>query len=598
MKKEIEQEVRLVVGVRKEVAKLKSTFRTLQAVLNDAEQRQMDDESVKIWLDRFKDAAREMEDVLDEWGTEILRSELEKPEVAGNQQVSKLSSYFCSPFSCVKQVALRHDIASRIKQIRETLDTIKKDIDQFSFIRSDQPRAREGPYTHERKETSSIIIDRPSIFGRESDLQIIVNQLVGVESSINHSENETRDLRFISIIGMGGLGKTTLAQLVFDQVKTKFNLAMWVCVSAPFDRTKVAKAIIREATGRDTNTSIWNALLKELCDSVKGKNFLLVLDDVCTNDPDNLSYLIHLLDCGDQGSRCLVTTRYESVASAFNSYKHILQVLNSEQSCSLLFRKAFHGKEKEKTELLEDIGTQISNKCVGLPLALSLLGSLLNTKINENHWRHVLESKIWELRGFDRHKKLVNPAFLLSYDGLESPLRNCFQYCAIFRKAHKIHKRSLISHWMAQGFLNSSNEAKDPELTGEEYFDELAERSFFQDFSMDGAGRVCCKMHDLVHDFAQYLAEGHCSESYNNEDKFKSPIHLSLIYNDEHEVGLNWFHNSIKKIDNVRTVQCKKKDFNHPFSVGNLSSALIHHLRYLRVLKLKNMGITQLPDEM
>ncbi|KAI3927229.1 hypothetical protein MKW92_000226 [Papaver armeniacum] len=373
--REISQEVRLVLGVRKEIEKLRSTFMNLKAVLNDAEQRQMDEPSVKDWVSKLKNAAYEMEDVLDEWATEILRSQLKLDEddegetKTKTNQVPKLSSYFCSPFSCFNQVAMRRDIASRIKQIRETLENIKNERDKFNFMASDQS-AREGPYTYERKETSSIIIDR--IFGRDSDRETVVNRLLGVETSTNQMENEAKDPRIISIFGMGGLGKTSLAQLVFDheKVKSQFKLTMWVCVSDPFDRTKVAKAIFRAAKGKETNASTWDSLFKELCESVKEKKFLLVLDDVCTSDPNNLKELTHLLDHGDEGSRILVTTRREAVVSELKSYKHILQGLNPEDSSSLLFCKAFHGKEKEKSELLEDIGTRISNKCDGLPLAL------------------------------------------------------------------------------------------------------------------------------------------------------------------------------------------------------------------------------------
>ncbi|KAI3923206.1 hypothetical protein MKW92_048488 [Papaver armeniacum] len=604
-KQEIEQKVRLVTGVGKEVKKLESAFITLQAVLKDAEERETDESSVKNWLTRLKNAAYEMEDVLDEWSTEMRKKQLkfgeedDEGEKPNKNQVTTCLTSFRRIFSFFREVSVRNDIALKIKEIQETIETIKDERKQFKFTTSDQ-RAQDGSYTHEG-ESSSIIVDRQSIVGRSSDLENIVNKLLGVESSTNYMENKTTDHRIISITGMGGLGKTTLAQLVFDhdKVKTHFKLLMWVCVSDPFDRIKVAKAIIREATPDDDGIKTdftWNNLFDKLCKSVEGKKCLLVLDDLCTSDPNNLKELIHLLGLLEQGSRFLVTTRNESVVLALNSWKYMLQGLNDDHSISLLFGKAFHGKEEitEESKLLENIGALISNKCEGLPLGLSLLGTLLNRNYNENYWRRVLENKIWELKGFDGNRNLLRPLCLLSYNGLESQLRTCFQFCATFEKSDKIRKHSLVRLWMALNLLNSSN--KDPVLTGEEYFDELAERSFFQNISIDGAGRVCCKMHDLVHEFAQFLTKDHCYASHNNEDKFGSSIHhLTLIY-DEHDVGPNSFHNSIRKIHNVRSIQCKRKS-SHEFTVGDLSSDLFGHLRFLRVLKLKGMGITRVPNE-
>ncbi|KAI3893618.1 hypothetical protein MKX03_024135 [Papaver bracteatum] len=150
-------------------------------------------------------------------------------------------------------------------------------------------------------------------------------------------------------------------------------------------------------------------------------------------------------------------------------------------------------------------------------------------------------------------------------------------------------------------FFTQTDQAKDPELTGEEYFDELVDRSFFQDISMDGVGReFFCKMHDLVHDFTQFLTRDHCYDSYNNEDTFcakqhRNPIHLSLIY-DERDASHGSFLASVRTVDNVRTVQCRRH-MDHSFSVDSLSSDLIRNLRNLRVLKLKGMGITHISNQ-
>ncbi|XP_026398393.1 putative disease resistance protein RGA1 [Papaver somniferum] len=596
IKQEIEQEVRLVVGVRTEVRRLQKTFETLQTVLNEAEQRQMNDASVKIWLDNLKNAAYGMEDVVDEWATEIRLLQLEKK----NHEVS--SSFPCTLFfSCFKQTALRHKIGSRIKAIRETLDFIREEKDQFRFSTSE--RVRDGPQTI-RTETSYIIVD-PDICGRDYDKNIILNKLLGSGSStISYQNDERSDPRIISIIGMGGLGKTTLAQLVFnhDSIKSHFEIPMWVCVSDPFDRTMVAKAIIREATKKDTQTLEWNALHRELCDSIKGKKFILVLDDVSTKDPKKLDPLKHLLALGAEGSRMLVTTRNESVASSINSWKYKLEKLSPTNSRSLLCRKAFCGYENKEDPVLNKISFGISDKCCGLPLALSLLGSLLNKRIDEENWGRILNSKFWELKGFDHNQKLLNPAFLLSYDGLSSSLKNCFAYCSTFQKDKKIKKRTLINLWMAQGLINS----KEPELLGEEYIDELASHSFFQDFSEDNKGNIFFKMHDLIHDFAQFLTTP-CYISLYNDEKIlfnqensgSNPIHLSFKYDELNSKSVGFFHESIRKVCNIRTLQTVQSWRGREclFEFGNLSSDLINHLKCLRVLKMKHMGITQLPDE-
>ncbi|KAI3895066.1 hypothetical protein MKX03_004140 [Papaver bracteatum] len=107
-------------------------------------------------------------------------------------------------------------------------------------------------------------------------------------------------------------------------------------------------------------------------------------------------------------------------------------------------------------------------------------------------------------------------------------------------------------------------------------------------------------MHDLVHDLTQFLTRDHCYDSYNNEDTFcsqqhRNPIHLSLIY-DERDASQGSFVASVRKVDNVRTVQCRRH-MDHSFSVDSLPSDVIRNLRNLRELKLKGMGITHISKQ-
>ncbi|KAI3834758.1 hypothetical protein MKX03_003485 [Papaver bracteatum] len=584
-KQEIEQEVRLVVGVEEDRKKL------------------MGKRKVTKWLDKLKIAAYEMEDVLDEWRTEIQRSQLETKthnlvpvdaDGTRNKQVLS-SSYAC--FTASKRIALGNDIASRIKEIRETLDTIKSERDDFTFITNET--SVEGSFTRGHLLTSI----EHDICGREPDQQIILDKLLG---PTKYQEDETP---IISITGKMGVGKTSLAQLVFnhEKVRAHFQTHVWICVSDPFDVEMVKKSIIREATDNKPfdpetwlalNTKPTDALTrrhlnKELVQSINEKRFLIVLDDVWTDDPDDWLHLKLLLNDGAQGSRILVTTQLVSVASMAGPWKHNLSVLSCQDSASLLRHKVFRGVEEE-CEILEEICFDISLKCHGLPLDISLIGSYMNKNVSEDHWRRILESKIWELYVFHA-QGLLNPAFLLSYDGLSAPLKNCFAYCALFQNDHKILKHTLIRLLMAQ--------------VGEEYFDELADRSFFQYFSaVNDGGKVYYKMHDLTQNFAKFLAfDSHyiCyfDQSYTSHDDgntsgldqiHQKPIHMSLVYF-EPDVCPSSFNDAIKLYDNnIRSVRSTSDGAQ---SFGSLSSDLVHHLRCVRVMELEEMGITRLPDE-
>ena len=169
---------------------------------------------------------------------------------------------------------------------------------------------------------------------------------------------------------------------------------------------------------------------------------------------------------------------------------------------------AFSGKTSEECQKFEEVGRRIVKKCKGLPLAVKTLGSLLRFKNTIEEWHRVLDSEMWEL---EQAENGIFPPLLLSYFDLPSELKRCFLYCAIFPKDYDISKDQLIKLWMAQDYLKPKQN-KDMELVGEEYFEKLAMRSFFQDFDIDqdDGSIITCKMHDMVHDLAQYLTKNEC----------------------------------------------------------------------------------------
>ncbi|KAL6285935.1 hypothetical protein ACE6H2_010325 [Prunus campanulata] len=593
IQKQVLQEVRLVVGVEKEVAKLTSNFETIEVVLKNAEERQVKEMDVRQWLERLKDVSYEMDDVLDEWSTEILKQQIQQQEKeAGNAGSTSTTKKVCfcipAPWFCfgqVSQVTLRRDIAVKIKELNERLALIASERQNFNL----QYTKREIEQIV--REKSSSFVDKT--FGRVDEKDKVVEKLLS-----GSGQGEATCL-VIPIIGMGGIGKTTLAQLAYndEKVQAHFNNRIWVCVSDPFDEIKIAKAII-EGLKKETPASNELQTLKSIIDeSVKGKKFLLVLDDVWNQDYSKWKQLMLPLQNGAVGSRILVTTRKEEVARmVVGASTDIvnLEVLSEENCWALFYHIALADREKRESKVLEFIGKEIVKKCKGLPLVAKTLGGLMRYKKTRKEWEDVLNSKIWEL---DVVEEQVFQPLLLSYYDLAPAIKRCLLYCVIFPKDYEIAKDELIELWMSQNYLNSIRN-KEKEVVGEMYFDNLVMRSFFQEFKKDDLGNITgCKMHDVVHDFLQFLTKNEClvleaeggnttkrRMEFNGDNKFR---HLTLIFAPKGPLIPSSLCN-YKNLWTLATFDSK---------ITSFGQELISQVKCLRTLNLSSNSITEVPNE-
>ncbi|GKV26527.1 hypothetical protein SLEP1_g35814 [Rubroshorea leprosula] len=496
------KEVKLLVGVEEEVEKLERNLDLVLSVLAHAEEKKTTDQLVKKWLHKLKEAAYDMEDALDEWKTRA-ELELKGAENAANRQGKVI--LLCNVLSCfsLRRLSNRREVARSIKEINRRIDEIVKEKDKYQL----ESKKIELP----KRPESSSFVDVSKLCGRDGVKRKILRYLL----EGNSEEEAGKLIQTISIVGMGGLGKTALAQLVGNDpdVKKHFESVIWVCVSDSFNEKRVAKAIIQgleNLSGSATyglESDPLEVLLGRISKYIEGKKYLLVLDDVWADKGEMWDSLKVTFDLGAAGSRILVTTRDLQVASIMGSsnYQIIhLEKLGDEECWSILRDTAFRGKDKLKSrEDLEEIGRKIANRCKGLPLAAKVLGSLLRSRSTKGEWLTILDSEIWEL---NLAQKEIFAPLLLSYYDLPHPVRRCFLYCVLFPKDFEYPYHGITSQWLAQGFLGSDPDA-DLELVGLEYFNILVAHFFFQDFTIWNGQIYHFKLHDVVHDFGKYLAE-------------------------------------------------------------------------------------------
>ncbi|RVW72217.1 putative disease resistance RPP13-like protein 1 [Vitis vinifera] len=429
--------------VHAELKKWEGILLKIHAVLHDAEEKQMTNRFVQIWLAELRDLAYDVEDILDDFATEALRRNLIKDDPQPST-------------STIEEITARlHEISTQ-----------KGDLDL-----------------------------RENVEGRETDKEAILEVLLRDE--LIH-DNE---VCVIPIVGMGGVGKTTLAQLAYndDRVKNHFDLRAWVCVSDDFDVLRITKTLLQSIASYTREINDLNLLQVKMKEKLSGKKFLLVLDDVWNENYDKWDSLCTPLRAGGPGSKVIITTRNMGVATLTRTVSpYLLQELSNDDCRAVFAQHALGARNFEAHPHLKIIGEEMVNRCRGLPLVAKALGGILRNELNHEAWDDILKSKIWIYQ-----KRKVG---------------------------YEFKKDELILLWMGEGFLQQTKGKKRMEDLGSKYFSELLSRSFFQQ-SSNIMPRFM--MHDLIHDLAQSIAGNVClnleDKLENNENIFQKARHLSFI---------------------------------------------------------------------
>ncbi|CAI8596114.1 unnamed protein product [Vicia faba] len=556
---------------------LKITLLSLQSVLHDAEEKQITNPAVKEWLNMLQDAVFEAEDLFDEINTEV------EAEAEAGQVHKKFLSHF-------KMYSKKTN--SKLEQLFQKLEHLK----------NQNLGLKEGVSScvWNVTPTTSVLGDESSIYGRDDDKKKLKEILLLEDGCDSGSK-----IGVVSIVGMGGLGKTTLAKLLYNDphVKEKFDVKGWAHIPKDLDIftvTKITLESLSPGSIRDTNLDNLQVQLVQRLTNIK---FLLVLDDIWYGNYVGWNSLIDIFNVGQKGSKIIITTRDERVVLPMQKflYVHHLRSLKTDVSWSLLARHAFVERKYQEHPNLEKIGRKIAKKCGGLPLALIALGGILRS-MSPDRWSDVLNNSIWE-----RTNDEVQPSLLLSYRYLPTSLKGCFAYCSIFPKNSILVKKMVVQLWIAQGLIPQSKSEKTWEKVAAEYFDELVSRSLIRQRSIDDETKVligdqeaCFEMHDLINDLAMAVSSPYCTRLDNHESDErvdKRVRHLSL---DSKESSTYDKFEKLHGLKGLRTflpmpLQASWRYDN--FTPWKLVFDTLSTMTHLRVLSLSYyVNIKELPD--
>ncbi|BAF08476.2 Os02g0281900 [Oryza sativa Japonica Group] len=425
-------------------------------------------------LPNIKDAVYNADDLLDEF-----RWYEQKVALESNANQSPFMDFFNN---------MIQGSFNKVNDIMERLDNISSQLERMGLHEIPQRFDKSL-----RPETSSFPNER-KIFGRDKELKKVM-ELLGVpinltracykrkrNSSTADASMSTSEKSRIScfsvlpIVGIGGVGKTTLAQHICNhpQVKSHFDLIIWTCVSDDFDATRLIKEAIQSSSGKEATTDNLNCLQLGLSNIVNNKRFLIILDDVWDDalkeNGQCWERLCLPLENGLQGSMVLVTTRSSKVADGVSTMDPFtLDGLKDDIFWDFFKLCAFGSQSSNNDPDLEDIGRGILPKLKGSPLAAKTLGRLLRMNLQIPYWNNILLSELWDLK---QEETDILPALRLSYMYLPFHLKRCFSFCAVYPKDHKFEKNILAEIWVAEGFVESDGGFPILDI-GHRYFEDL-----------------------------------------------------------------------------------------------------------------------------
>ncbi|KAL0920745.1 hypothetical protein M5K25_009909 [Dendrobium thyrsiflorum] len=441
----LQGQVELHTDMKEALERLQKLHPMIQSVIFACNKAQIIDQNPALnrWLWQLRDAIDEADDVLDDFEymkheEQLTKNNEETEKRKASSSVTGLVESACKIFKVGDHAIKMHPKLKRLKEAVQKLDKVSAEVSTFLHLlesTKQEQQVQQGEF-YKARETGSLPTN--DLIGRGKDKEFVM-QWLRKPSNEHRGTDLYRNISLLSIVGHGGMGKTTLLQHIYeeDEMTEEFDLKMWVCVSNNFDVKKVIADMLESLKKEKPNLDSLDALQKSLKSDIKLKKFLLVLDDIWDEDKSKWENVLAPLSCGSLGSKILVTTRMDSaaliIAKVIKKKKETLtlQGLEEDECLQLLNSHAFADVENlDDHRKLKLITEEIAKKLSGVPLAAKVMGGILNSDLDETRWRKVLD--------FDTGiiKDDIMPVLRLSYVYLPQPLQNCFTFSCIFPQDH------------------------------------------------------------------------------------------------------------------------------------------------------------------
>ncbi|KAK4851381.1 hypothetical protein QYF36_014652 [Acer negundo] len=604
--------------VRKEVQWLKVELEWLQCYIASAEEKQDDNPIVRKWLNDITKIAYDAEDVIDKFILQVHDKETDHDQDTNKE--TKPTGCFLSMSSCIKckkKVNL-HDIGNDIEELKIRINDLirKRELYQLesSSNRGEGNSSNSLARLRQLRRTASFSVEK-KVVGHDDGTTRLLAKLLDPD----------RRRLVVSIYGMGGLGKTTLAGKLYHhlEVKRKFDCRAWVCVSQDYNPRDLLLRIISSFGFTTKKTKELNLMNEEgleryLYESLQGHSYLLVADDIWKKEAWE-SFKRAFPDCNNR-SRVIITTRSQDVAEVLDerTYAHKLRFLTFDESWQLFCEKAFGNPNANGVEeQWKTLGMEMVQKCGGLPLAVIVLGGLLSNKTQLEKWKAVRDH-IWQ--NLKKDNIQIPNLFALSFNDLNYQLKLCFLYLSLFPEDFEIDVGQLIRLWVAEGFV-LHDENRNMEDVAKDNFHELINRNLIQIGKISWGRVATCRVHDLLRELAIEKARELnllyvCDQMKHSTSNFSiiSPCRREAHYSPTESClklqqsnpslrSLLFFHPYGNKLDITVKITDMCKEFRFlrvlkldGYRLNNWSlSEEIGKLIHLKYLGLRESGVKHLP---